>query len=229
VPSLGWADGFPAQGLILWYLRRKHSGVIDRFVANMWCSWCIVVQDSEDQDGELTDCSQESCCLANSANPWNRLAFAICLFIDIVNMLNLSFLWIPKVLKKVCVLAADEVVTYRNGERSAEFLRTSGFLYLNLKTYNGYYRSTCMICHMITSSHMLLLNVSTDIISFMQTGPLYYPWRNGRCRQVAQCKAWTRSISWLSSKIHAWFRGVGDIWEKSIDNIEEKVDDRLTR
>ncbi|CAM0881683.1 unnamed protein product [Alopecurus aequalis] len=32
---------------------------------------------------------------------------------------------------------ADEVVTYRNAERSTEFLRTSGFLYLNLKTYNG--------------------------------------------------------------------------------------------
>ncbi|KAF0898611.1 hypothetical protein E2562_008194 [Oryza meyeriana var. granulata] len=32
---------------------------------------------------------------------------------------------------------ADEVVTYGNGERSAHTLRTSGFQYLNLKTYNG--------------------------------------------------------------------------------------------
>lgn len=31
----------------------------------------------------------------------------------------------------------DEVVTYRNGERSAEFLRNSGFSYLNFKAYNG--------------------------------------------------------------------------------------------
>ncbi|XBI60241.1 hypothetical protein VPH35_041194 [Triticum aestivum] len=31
----------------------------------------------------------------------------------------------------------DEAVTYRNGERSAEFLRNSGFSYLNFKAYNG--------------------------------------------------------------------------------------------
>ncbi|KAG8048486.1 hypothetical protein GUJ93_ZPchr0009g125 [Zizania palustris] len=32
---------------------------------------------------------------------------------------------------------AGEVVTYRNGERSAEILRSSGFQFLHLKTYNG--------------------------------------------------------------------------------------------
>ncbi|KAL6848856.1 hypothetical protein ACP4OV_021439 [Aristida adscensionis] len=32
---------------------------------------------------------------------------------------------------------ADEVVTYRNGERSAEILRSSGFVYTTLKPYNG--------------------------------------------------------------------------------------------
>jgi lysophospholipase-2 len=32
---------------------------------------------------------------------------------------------------------ADEVVTYRNGEKSADFLRGSGFQYLNFKPYNG--------------------------------------------------------------------------------------------
>uniref|UniRef100_A0A0D9V2U2 Phospholipase/carboxylesterase/thioesterase domain-containing protein n=1 Tax=Leersia perrieri TaxID=77586 RepID=A0A0D9V2U2_9ORYZ len=32
---------------------------------------------------------------------------------------------------------ADEVVTYRNGERSADFLRSSGFQYLSTKSYNG--------------------------------------------------------------------------------------------
>ncbi|KAM3300634.1 hypothetical protein ACQJBY_041583 [Aegilops geniculata] len=32
---------------------------------------------------------------------------------------------------------ADEVVPYRNGERSTEFLRSSGFSYLTFKTYNG--------------------------------------------------------------------------------------------
>ena len=39
---------------------------------------------------------------------------------------------------KFCALAADEVVTYRNGERSAEILRSSGFAYLSFKPYNGY-------------------------------------------------------------------------------------------
>ena len=34
--------------------------------------------------------------------------------------------------------AADEVVPYRNGERSTEFLRSSGFSYLTFKSYNGY-------------------------------------------------------------------------------------------
>jgi len=38
---------------------------------------------------------------------------------------------------KFCVLAADEVVTYRNGERSAEILRSSGFQYTYFKAYNG--------------------------------------------------------------------------------------------
>uniref|UniRef100_A0A8R7P881 Phospholipase/carboxylesterase/thioesterase domain-containing protein n=1 Tax=Triticum urartu TaxID=4572 RepID=A0A8R7P881_TRIUA len=33
---------------------------------------------------------------------------------------------------------ADEVVPYRNGERSTEFLRSSGFSYLTFKSYNGY-------------------------------------------------------------------------------------------
>lgn len=32
---------------------------------------------------------------------------------------------------------ADEVVTYRNGERSAEILRSSGFQYTYFKPYNG--------------------------------------------------------------------------------------------
>lgn len=32
---------------------------------------------------------------------------------------------------------ADEVVPYRNGERSTEFLRSSGFSYLTFKSYNG--------------------------------------------------------------------------------------------
>jgi lysophospholipase-2 len=36
---------------------------------------------------------------------------------------------------------ADEVVTYRNGERSAEILRSSGFQYTYFKAYNrlGHY------------------------------------------------------------------------------------------
>lgn len=36
------------------------------------------------------------------------------------------------------LFAADEVVTYRNGERSAEILRSSGFQYTYFKPYNGY-------------------------------------------------------------------------------------------
>ncbi|RLN29009.1 hypothetical protein C2845_PM05G27510 [Panicum miliaceum] len=38
----------------------------------------------------------------------------------------------------LCHGRADEVVTYRNGERSAEILRSSGFSYLSFKPYNGY-------------------------------------------------------------------------------------------
>ncbi|KAG2617153.1 acyl-protein thioesterase 1 homolog 1-like [Panicum virgatum] len=37
----------------------------------------------------------------------------------------------------LCHGRADEVVTYRNGERSAEILRSSGFAYLSFKPYNG--------------------------------------------------------------------------------------------
>jgi lysophospholipase II len=32
----------------------------------------------------------------------------------------------------------DEVVVYRDGERSAEVLRNSGFSFLTFKPYNGY-------------------------------------------------------------------------------------------
>uniref|UniRef100_A0A453F1C6 Uncharacterized protein n=1 Tax=Aegilops tauschii subsp. strangulata TaxID=200361 RepID=A0A453F1C6_AEGTS len=66
-----------------------------------------------------------------------------------------------------------EVVTYRNGERSAEFLRNSGFSYLNFKAYNGYYRWTCTIFHMIII--FLLRFSSTNIMSFVQTGPSHHP------------------------------------------------------
>ncbi|RLM98349.1 hypothetical protein C2845_PM06G04190 [Panicum miliaceum] len=38
----------------------------------------------------------------------------------------------------LCHGRVDEVVTYRNGERSAEILRSSGFSYLSFKPYNGY-------------------------------------------------------------------------------------------
>lgn len=44
----------------------------------------------------------------------------------------------------IFAFAADEVVTYRNGEKSADFLRGSGFQYLNFKPYNGY-RHTYLI------------------------------------------------------------------------------------
>ncbi|RCV16285.1 hypothetical protein SEVIR_3G128300v4 [Setaria viridis] len=37
----------------------------------------------------------------------------------------------------LCHGRVDEVVTYRNGERSAEILRSSGFSYLSFKPYNG--------------------------------------------------------------------------------------------
>uniref|UniRef100_A0A453DGB2 Phospholipase/carboxylesterase/thioesterase domain-containing protein n=1 Tax=Aegilops tauschii subsp. strangulata TaxID=200361 RepID=A0A453DGB2_AEGTS len=66
----------------------------------------------------------------------------------------------------------DEAVTYRNGERSAEFLRNSGFSYLNFKAYNGYYRWTCTIFPLRI---FLLKFSSTDIMSFVQTGPSHHP------------------------------------------------------
>jgi len=63
----------------------------------------------------------------------------------------------------LCHGIADEVVTYRNGERSAEILRSSGFAYLRLKPYNGLGHYTILEEWMISGSDSTQHLAATDL------------------------------------------------------------------
>lgn len=76
--------------------------------------------------------------------------------------------------------AGDEVVRYKNGERSTEILRSSGFSNLTFKTYSGYVPVNLQMFSSWKEKERYFMKLLT-----MQTRALHSARRDGRCPQVA--------------------------------------------